>query len=230
MQALLVGRQRRRANSAHRLAGSADIYQWQRPATRQAASTSSRATTASHCTISSPTTTSTTTPTAKTTATASDDNHNWNCGFEGETADPLVTQIRQRVSAQRFSARCCCRPGFRCSVTATRWVARNAATTTPTARTTRSTWVDWTKRDESLVDFTRAVIALRRKHIVFRQESFFTGRSLHSDGVADLAWFRSDGEQLTASDWSDLNPRTIAMYLSGKDIRQVGAARRAHGR
>ncbi len=92
------------------------------------------------------------------------------------------------------------------------------------------TWVDWTKRDESLVDFTRAVIALRRKHIVFRQESFFTGRSLHGDGIADLAWFRSDGEQLTASDWSDLNPRTIAMYLSGKDIRAGGRARRTCGR
>jgi isoamylase len=83
-------------------------------------------------------------------------------------------------------------------------------------------WVDWSTRDESLVEFTRALIALRRAHVVFRQESFFTGRSLDGSDTADLAWFRSDGAQLASSDWSDLNPRTIAMYLSGKDIRQVG--------
>jgi glycogen operon protein len=84
-------------------------------------------------------------------------------------------------------------------------------------------WTDWTTSDQSLLEFTRALIALRRAHVVFRQESFFSGRSVRGNGTADLAWFRSDGAQMAWSDWSNLNPRTIAMYLSGKDIRQVGA-------
>jgi isoamylase len=151
----------------------------------------------------------------------SDDNHNWNCGREGETDDPLVTQIRRRVVRAMLGTLVLSAGvpmlGHGDEMGRTQHGNNNAY-----CQDNELAWVDWTTRDESLIDFTRAVIALRREHVVFRQESFFTGKSLHGDGTADLAWFRSDGEQLTASDWSDLNPRMIAMYLSGKDIRQVG--------
>ena len=150
----------------------------------------------------------------------SDDNHNWNCGHEGETDDPLVTQIRQRAVRAILGTLVLSAGvpmlGHGDEMGRTQHGNNNAY-----CQDNELAWVDWSTRDESLEDFTRAVIALRRDHIVFRQESFFTGRSLHGDGTADLAWFRSDGAQLAASDWSDLNPRTIAMYLSGKDIRQV---------
>ena len=63
---------------------------------------------------------------------------------------------------------------------------------------------------------------LRRAHPVFRQRSFFTGTNLHGNGTKDLAWFGADGGEMTPSDWYDLRTRTIGMYLSGKDIRQVG--------
>jgi isoamylase len=86
------------------------------------------------------------------------------------------------------------------------------------------TWIEWAARDESLLAFTRAAIALRRTHQVFRQDSFFTGSgSQGTKGIKDLAWFSSDGAEMTPSDWYDLRARTIAMYLSGHDIRQLGA-------
>jgi glycogen operon protein len=83
-------------------------------------------------------------------------------------------------------------------------------------------WIDWATVDESLLAFTREVIALRRAHPVFRQNSFFTGTSMHNTEIKDLAWFSADGVQMTASDWYDLSTHSIAMYLSGNDIRQVG--------
>jgi isoamylase len=151
----------------------------------------------------------------------SDDNHNWNCGREGETDDPLVTQIRRRVVRAMLGTLVLSAGvpmlGHGDEMGRTQHGNNNAY-----CQDNELAWVDWTTRDESLIDFTRAVIALRREHVVFRQESFFTGKSLHGNSTADLAWFRSDGAQLAAIDWSDLNPRTIAMYLSGKDIRQVG--------
>jgi isoamylase len=151
----------------------------------------------------------------------SDDNHNWNCGQEGETNDPLVTQIRQRVVRAILGTLVLSAGvpmlGHGDEMGRTQHGNNNAY-----CQDNELAWIDWTTRDESLLDFTRAVIALRRAHVVFRQDSFFTGRSVRGDGTADLAWFRSDGEQLAAADWSDLNPRTIAMYLSGKNIRQVG--------
>ncbi|HEY3926726.1 MAG TPA: glycogen debranching protein GlgX [Acidothermaceae bacterium] len=150
----------------------------------------------------------------------SDDNHNWNCGHEGETDDPLVTQIRQRV-VRAILGTLVLSAGIPMLGHGDEMGRTQRGNNNAYCQDNELAWVDWTTRDEPLEDFTRAVIALRRSHVVFRQESFFTGTSLHGDGAADLAWFRSDGEQLAASDWSDLNPRTIAMYLSGKDIRQV---------
>jgi isoamylase len=151
----------------------------------------------------------------------SDDNHNWNCGHEGETDDPLVTQIRQRV-VRAILGTLVLSAGVPMLGHGDEMGRTQRGNNNAYCQDNELAWVDWTTRDQSLEDFTRALISLRRAHIVFRQESFFTGRSLHGDGTADLAWFRSDGEQLAASDWSNLNPRTIAMYLSGKDIRQVG--------
>jgi isoamylase len=150
----------------------------------------------------------------------SDDNHNWNCGHEGETDDPLVTQIRQRV-VRAILGTLVLSAGVPMLGHGDEMGRTQRGNNNAYCQDNDLAWVDWATRDESLEDFTRTVIALRREHVVFRQESFFTGRSLHGDGTADLAWFRSDGAQLAASDWSDLSPRTIAMYLSGKDIRQL---------
>ena len=150
----------------------------------------------------------------------SDDNHNWNCGHEGETDEPLVTQIRQHV-VRAILGTLVLSAGVPMLGHGDELGRTQRGNNNAYCQDNELAWVDWTTRDEALVDFTRAVIALRREHIVFRQESFFTGTSVHGGGTADLAWFRSDGEQLTASDWSNLNPRTIAMYLSGNDIRQV---------
>ena len=43
-----------------------------------------------------------------------------------------------------------------------------AATTTPTARTTRSAWIDWDNADEQLLEFTRKLTAFRHRHQVFQ--------------------------------------------------------------
>ena len=50
------------------------------------------------------------------------------------------------ATSPRFS---CSREACRCSSAATRSGARSAATTTPTARTTRSSWFDWTLPDKN---------------------------------------------------------------------------------
>ena len=52
-------------------------------------------------------------------------------------------------------------------------------------------WVDWELDDDAaaLIDFTRAVIALRRDHPVFRRRKFFQGQAIHGSGVKDIGWF-----------------------------------------
>jgi glycogen operon protein len=73
----------------------------------------------------------------------SDDNRSWNCGTEGPTGDPGSASCGPGSGATSWP-RCSARRACRCCWPATSWGGRSAATTTPTARTTRSP--GWTGR------------------------------------------------------------------------------------
>ena len=151
----------------------------------------------------------------------SNDNHNWNCGFEGETDEPVVIQIRNRVRRALLATLLLSTGvpmlGYGDEVGRTQRGNNNAY-----CQDNELTWLDWDNRDESLLSFTTSAIALRRAHAVFRQNSFFTGTAPNGAGRPDLAWFAATGLEMTPSDWSELRARTIGMYLSGNDIREVG--------
>ena len=66
------------------------------------------------------------------------DNNSWNSGAEGPTEDPGINDAARAPHSARFWPRCSCRRACRCCSAATRWGAPSTATTTPTARTTRS--------------------------------------------------------------------------------------------
>ncbi len=151
----------------------------------------------------------------------SSDNHNWNCGFEGETDEPLVTQIRAGVTRAMLGTLMLSAGvpmlGHGDEIGRTQHGNNNAY-----CQDNALAWVDWSDRDDSLLAFTKAAIALRRGHPVFRQSSFFTGTVIHDTGTPDLTWFAGDGVEMTPTDWPNLRARTIGMYLSGADIRDVG--------
>jgi isoamylase len=151
----------------------------------------------------------------------SNDNHNWNCGFEGETDEPVVTQIRTRVTRAMIGTLLLSAGvpmlGHGDEIGRTQHGNNNAY-----CQDNALAWIDWSDRDDSLLAFTQAAIALRRRHAAFRQNSFFTGTMVHDSGTPDLAWFAASGVEMTPTDWSHLRARTIGMYLSGDGIRDVG--------
>lgn len=67
-------------------------------------------------------------------------------------------------------------------------------------------WVDWALPDQNkeLLDFTRKLIALRKKHPVLRSGSFFTGSG-------DVEWIGPEGREVV---WS--HDRAFGMHLPGK--------------
>ena len=120
--------------------------------------------------------------------------------------------------------RCCCPRACRCSSAATSSAAPRAATTTPTARTTRSPGSTGTSIDGALVAFTPRLIALRRDHPVFRRRRWFHGRPLHGKDVVDIAWFRPDGTEMEDEDWESGFAKSIAVFLNGDEITPPTAA------
>ena len=72
-------------------------------------------------------------------------------------------------------------------------------------------WVDWSLlgRERDLVDFTRALSALRRDHPVFRRRRFFRGHQPGAGppgGPGDIVWLTPAGKEVTDGDWRDPGP------------------------
>ena len=121
-----------------------------------------------------------------------DDNRSWNCGAEGRPTTPRSSRCAPASSATSWP-RCCSRRARRCCSAATSSGARRAATTTAGARTPRSPGSTGrcSRPTQTLLEFTRKLIALRRAHAVFRRRQFLFGREVEGSGLPDAAWFRS---------------------------------------
>jgi len=78
-------------------------------------------------------------------------------------------------------------------------------------------WVDWEldRWQEELLATTRYLLRLRREHPVLRPDFFATGHTADGDRIADLSWYRRDGEPMDPADWHSSNVRVLQMLRSG---------------
>ena len=49
------------------------------------------------------------------------------------------------------------------------------------------------------------------------RDDFFDGRQVHEDGRKDLAWFSSDGHEMTDAEWFDHDRRVIGGYVANPE-------------
>ena len=90
-------------------------------------------------------------------------------------------------------------------------------------------WFDWELDDaggEQLLEFTRRLIALRRRHPVFRRTDFLDGGPAQS-GLPDVWWFRPDGRQMAQRDWQNPEMRELGVFLNGEEMGSTTTARGA---
>ena len=214
----------RSAELGYRLTGSSDLYEPERPPARTRASTSSPRTTASPSPTSSATTPSTTRPTARTTSDGADDNAVVELRRRGaDRTIPRSSTLRQR-QMRNFLATLLAVAGYPDALRrATRSRARSPATTTPTARTTRSRGSRGRSRPAARrrLEFTRSLIRLRLRNPVFHRRTFFQGRRIHGSAAKDLSWFRPDGKEMTEEEWANGFNRCLGLRLVGDAIEEV---------
>jgi len=87
-------------------------------------------------------------------------------------------------------------------------------------------WVDWEAADQNagLLEFTCALIALRREHPVFRRRRFFSGELAGASGteLRDINWLTAAGTEMTVDDWGS-GARSLAVLLNGDAITEPGS-------
>ncbi|MBD0322450.1 MAG: glycogen debranching enzyme, partial [Aldersonia sp.] len=147
-------------------------------------------------------------------------NRSWNCGVEGPTDDPEVLELRGRQS-RNILATLVLSQGTPMLAHGDELGRTQQGNNNVYCQDSELSWMDWSmiEKDSDLLDFTRNVITLRRKHPVFRRRRFFEGGPIRArDQKRDIAWFTPAGEEMTPEDWDSGFGKSLAVYLNGEGI------------
>ncbi|HEX6523658.1 MAG TPA: glycogen debranching protein GlgX [Streptosporangiaceae bacterium] len=144
------------------------------------------------------------------------DNRSWNCGAEGETADPEVLELRARQSRAMLTT-LLLSFGVPMLLSGDELGNSQQGNNNAYCQDNVITWLDWSNVDADLLEFTRGLVNFRRSHPVFRRRRFLTGAE-----AAELGWFTPDGKPMTEGNWADRTALALTIYLDGADDPDPG--------
>jgi glycogen debranching enzyme GlgX len=133
-----------------------------------------------------------------------------NCGVEGPTDDPRVNALRARLQ-RALLATTLLSQGTPLLAAGDELGHTQGGNNNPYCQDNKTTWIDWSLADQTLVDFTAHVLALRRALRPFDQH-WYTGLP-DRRGLPDLAWLRSDGQSLEGEAWRDPQARVLGCLI-----------------
>jgi isoamylase len=145
------------------------------------------------------------------------DNHSWNCGFEGPTGDPGINQLREK-QIRNFLATLLLSQGLPMMLAGDEFHRTQLGNNNAYCQDNRISWVDWTlaEKNKSTVDFVRSLTALRDRYPVLRRNRFLTGAVNDELGVKDVAWIHPSGAEMNEETWNDGSLHCIGMLLDGR--------------
>lgn len=178
-------------------------------------------------------------------------NRNWNCGVEGLTDDPTVLQLR-RQQQRNLLTTLLLSQGTPMLLHGDEMNRTQQGNNNVYCQDNELSWMDWetARNDADAADFhayTRYVLKLRRKHPIFRQNSFFTGKNVpaenpstellrHHDGdepildtLPDVLWMNTAGKIMEPSDWENATTSTLMVFLNGHANRTPNPLGGLHG-
>ena len=147
-------------------------------------------------------------------------NRSWNCGAEGPTDDVAVSELRSRQQRNLITTLLLSQ-GVPMICHGDELGRTQDGNNNGYCQDNALTWIDWAEADTGLLEFTRAVSALRSNHPVFRRHRFFNGKPVGrrgEDGLPDIAWFAPDGTEMSDEDWGAGFSKSVAVFLNGHGI------------
>jgi glycogen operon protein len=142
-----------------------------------------------------------------------DDDASWNCGAEGETADPAIRALRLRQARNHLAILLLSR-GVPMLLAGDEAWRTQRGNNNAWCQDNELSWLDWAAAGAhgDLLRFTREVVALRRRHPCLLANRFFDGRPVPGRGLPDVAWH---GARLAEPPWSDGDGRLLRFTLAG---------------
>ncbi|GGT98459.1 MULTISPECIES: glycogen debranching protein GlgX [Streptomyces] len=154
-------------------------------------------------------------------------NRSWNCGAEGDTDDIGIRELRAR-QMRNFLATLMLSQGVPMLSHGDEFGRTQGGNNNAYCQDNEVAWVRWpepgAEEEGTLLEFTRAMVRLRRDHPVFRRRRFFHGRPVEGthDELTDIAWFTPEGEEMTSRDWQAAHAQALTVFLNGNAISEPG--------
>jgi glycogen operon protein len=154
------------------------------------------------------------------------DNRSWNCGVEGPTDDPAITQLRQR-QVRNMLATLLLSQGTPLVLAGDESGRTQQGNNNAYCQDNDVSWVDWVTTEDSrqLSHFVQTLTWLRHQYPVLRRERFLTGEIGDAPGIKDVTWINASGIEMRAEDWADSNMRCFGMLMDGR-AQSTGIGRR----
>ena len=145
------------------------------------------------------------------------DNRSWNSGVEGPTTDPDIQALRARRS-RSLLATLLLSFGIPLLLGGDEFGRTQGGNNNAYCQDNEITWFDWSTMDAGLLDFTKALLAFRSAHPVFRRRRFLQGVEAN-----ELQWFDTQGSPMSQADWSNQLTRCLTIFLDGSSDPDVAA-------
>ncbi|MEI6161464.1 MAG: 4-alpha-glucanotransferase, partial [Roseococcus sp.] len=143
----------------------------------------------------------------------SGENHSWNHGTEGP--DPAL-HARRKGDIRALLATLLTARGTPMLAMGDEGGRSQGGNNNAYAQDNAISWLDWSKLDPGLVDFTARLIAARRSHPALHATAPLTGAIRAETGLPDVEWRHPEGHALAPQDWG-ASRALVAVLCEGGD-------------
>ena len=160
------------------------------------------------------------------------DNDSWNMGAEGPTDDAAINILRERQT-RNFLATLMLSQGVPMLSGGDEFARSQRGNNNCYCQDNEFTWFDWDLDPprERLRKFTSELIKFRLAHPNLHRRKFFQDRQIRQAGkdilVKDIAWFNSDGTEVSDAVWNAGWNHSIALLLNGQTLEITDEAGKA---
>ena len=142
------------------------------------------------------------------------DNNSWNCGAEGETADPEINRLRRRQVKNAFTT-LMTSIGVPLVLMGDEVGRSQTGNNNTYCHDNELNWFDWglTKSNAELLRFARHMTRFRAEHRILRRRDHFVHWDEAGIGAPDVSFH---GRRAWQPDWSP-SSRSLAWMMAGRD-------------
>ncbi len=144
-----------------------------------------------------------------------------NCGAEGPTADVVVLKRRAK-RVRNLLVTLMTAQGTPMLLAGDEIGHSQKGNNNAYCQDNEITWLNWRGLDRQLLEFTRQLIAFRRAHPVFSRRHFMHGKHQSAQGIKDITWLTTTGDEMTDDHWRDAALPAFGLMLCGSAGAPMG--------